>query len=484
MCFGWVFALLVAMLPLVGVNSYYKYAVCLPFDIAGKGALAYASGLMLLNGFAFVVIVLCYISIYCAIQGSLAWNCNDSRVALRMSLLVFTDFICWAPIAFFSLTAAFNLKHVSLHTAKILTVFVLPVNSCANPFLYTILTKQFKEDCYMILRCFRSENAHHKRQQTPTPGSTPQDGAPSLRNSLSHLVFPSCCRSSSSASHGQDPMSPRSRRQYVYQREVHTHCKKTRFHARLLQPADDDLEGGRRRSVFPECGCFAPFWKNQRFSRSQEDVSLKNIPLPPKCKEQTQALCYRGSVVPWKRRSFSYPSRKLLHWRKCKWSNGINKSTRILFYSGRLCSTRSSSGSAEWQSICALDGEESESTDNVTSSSSKFTIISVEVTKEFEHPTKTSKSTRPSDLRVDCSPPQKPKLDRSSPTLLSSPSFQLSDCSSPATLTEYWSPSCSPGLSPTYSPGLCPEILVTKPETSSCSLSDESLTEKLGESIV
>ena len=47
MCFGWVFALLVAMLPLVGVNSYYKYAVCLPFDIAGKGALAYASGLML-----------------------------------------------------------------------------------------------------------------------------------------------------------------------------------------------------------------------------------------------------------------------------------------------------------------------------------------------------------------------------------------------------------------------------------------------------
>ncbi|XP_072032905.1 thyrotropin receptor-like [Amphiura filiformis] len=83
MCFGWVFALTVALLPLFGINSYYKYAVCLPFDIATKGALAYASGIMLLNGVAFVVIVMCYISIYCAIQGSLAWNCNDSRVALR-----------------------------------------------------------------------------------------------------------------------------------------------------------------------------------------------------------------------------------------------------------------------------------------------------------------------------------------------------------------------------------------------------------------
>ena len=279
-------------------------------------------------------------------------------------------------------------------------------------------------------------------------------------------------------------MSPRSRRQYVYQREVHTHCKKTRFHARLLQPADDDLEGGRRRSVFPECGCFAPFWKNQRFSRSQEDVSLKTFHDHQSVRSRrrhsvTEDLLFRGRGGP-----------SVIQAGNCYIEGNVNgqmaSTSQRGFYStpGGYVLPGALPGQQNDNRFVLLDGEESASTDNVTSNSSKFTIISVEVTKEFEHPTKTSKSTRPSDLRVDCSPPQKPKLDKSSPTLLSSPSFQLSDCSSPATLTEYWSPSCSPGLSPTYSPGLCPEILVTKPETSSCSLSDESLTEKLGESIV
>lgn len=38
-----------------------------------------------------------------------------------------------------------------------LTIFVLPLNSCANPFLYAIFTKQFKRDC--ILLCRRLEDS-------------------------------------------------------------------------------------------------------------------------------------------------------------------------------------------------------------------------------------------------------------------------------------------------------------------------------------
>ncbi len=36
-----------------------------------------------------------------------------------MALLVFTDFACWAPIAFFSLTAAFGYDLISLNDAKV-----------------------------------------------------------------------------------------------------------------------------------------------------------------------------------------------------------------------------------------------------------------------------------------------------------------------------------------------------------------------------
>ena len=35
---------------------------------------------------------------------------------------------------------------------QVFTIFVLPLNSCCNPFLYAILTKQFKKDCVMICK--------------------------------------------------------------------------------------------------------------------------------------------------------------------------------------------------------------------------------------------------------------------------------------------------------------------------------------------
>ena len=102
-----------------------------------------------------------------------------------MALLVFTDFICWAPIAFFALLASCGVYLISLEQAKVtftimiykagagkpksicqkcdyiyiilfylqvFTIFVLPLNSCCNPFLYAILTKQFKKDCVMICK--------------------------------------------------------------------------------------------------------------------------------------------------------------------------------------------------------------------------------------------------------------------------------------------------------------------------------------------
>ncbi|XP_071524321.1 uncharacterized protein [Panulirus ornatus] len=151
MIIGWIFAITMAVLPLAGVSDYRKFAVCLPFETDGAG-LGYVVFLMFINGVAFLILMGCYFKIYCAIRGSQAWNSNDSRIAKRMALLVFTDFICWAPIAFFSLTAAFDIHLISLEEAKVFTVFILPLNSCCNPFLYALLTKQFKKDCVMLCK--------------------------------------------------------------------------------------------------------------------------------------------------------------------------------------------------------------------------------------------------------------------------------------------------------------------------------------------
>ena len=149
---GWCFALTLATLPLFEVSDYTKFSVCLPFETGDMKSLVYVTTVLILNGSAFIVVLTCYVKIYSAIRGSNAWNTNDSRTAQRMALLVFTDFACWAPITFLSLAAAFGGDFVSLKDAKIFTVFVFPLNSCANPFLYAIFTGQFKRDCINLCR--------------------------------------------------------------------------------------------------------------------------------------------------------------------------------------------------------------------------------------------------------------------------------------------------------------------------------------------
>lgn len=168
MAFGWLFALTMATLPLCGISQYIT-VVCLPIYVEDKASLISVMFVIILNAASFIILMCCYASIYYSIQGSSAWNSQDSLIAKRMSILVFTDFACWAPILFFAVTSAFNLQLISLYGAKILTVFILPVNSCANPFLYTLLTKQFKADCKAIGRKICGTICRQKR---PRPSIT------------------------------------------------------------------------------------------------------------------------------------------------------------------------------------------------------------------------------------------------------------------------------------------------------------------------
>ncbi|XP_041366916.1 uncharacterized protein LOC121381645 [Gigantopelta aegis] len=154
---GWIYATLLASLPLFGISDYRTFAVCLPFEIKSLISKGYVCFIMVFNGLSFFIILSCYLLMYISIRDSQAWNSNDTRVAKRMALLVFTDLLCWAPIAILSLAAAFGKELIQLNEAKVLTIFVLPLNSCANPFLYAILTKQFKKDC--VLLCRRLEDS-------------------------------------------------------------------------------------------------------------------------------------------------------------------------------------------------------------------------------------------------------------------------------------------------------------------------------------
>nr|XP_046210688.1 lutropin-choriogonadotropic hormone receptor-like isoform X1 [Oncorhynchus gorbuscha] len=152
---GWSFSLLAALLPILGVSSYTKVSICLPMDIESLASQVYVVALLLLNVAAFFIICCCYVRIYMSIHNpDLATRHGDARIAKRMAILIFTDFLCMAPISFFAISAGLHMPLITISHSKILLVLFYPINSLCNPFLYTIFTRAFRKDlCLLLSRC-------------------------------------------------------------------------------------------------------------------------------------------------------------------------------------------------------------------------------------------------------------------------------------------------------------------------------------------
>uniref|UniRef100_A0A8C5HH93 Thyrotropin receptor n=1 Tax=Gouania willdenowi TaxID=441366 RepID=A0A8C5HH93_GOUWI len=152
---GWGFSLVVALLPLVGVSSYSKVSVCLPMDIDTLGSQLYVVVTLILNVVAFLVVCYCYICIYLSVHNpEHSTRHGDTKIAKRMAVLIFTDFLCMAPISFFAISAALYMPLITVSHSKILLILFYPINSLCNPFLYTIFTRAFRKDMYLLVtRC-------------------------------------------------------------------------------------------------------------------------------------------------------------------------------------------------------------------------------------------------------------------------------------------------------------------------------------------
>ncbi|XP_015790702.1 leucine-rich repeat-containing G-protein coupled receptor 4-like isoform X2 [Tetranychus urticae] len=149
---GWIYSLLMASLPLFGISGYSKTSICLPMENKDTVDIIYLITLLSFNALAFLLITACYGKMYHAVASQHGRiTANDQTIAKRMALLALTDFACWAPIAFFGLTAVAGYPLINLTNSKILLVFFYPLNSCANPFLYAILTKQYRRDFFILI---------------------------------------------------------------------------------------------------------------------------------------------------------------------------------------------------------------------------------------------------------------------------------------------------------------------------------------------
>lgn len=136
----------------------------------------YLITVLAVNGLGFFIVVVCYAQIYFSLGTETrkrSTTSGEMTVANKMALLVnsmkidwnfkfsnfghsqvFTNFACWAPIAFFGLTALAGYPLIDVTKSKILLVFFYPINSCANPYLYAILTAQYRRDFFLLLSNF------------------------------------------------------------------------------------------------------------------------------------------------------------------------------------------------------------------------------------------------------------------------------------------------------------------------------------------
>ena len=194
---GWALGILLAILPLpgVGVSDYSSVAICLPFNVETPLSKSYVVFLLLATGIAFLVVAVAYVIIFCHIfcRRSLAYPSNNRRatevkIAIRMFILVFTNFICWFPIALVSLASVFGdgIVH-DIEFAKWAIVFILPINSCFNPVLYSISTRVFRENFIIVLSKLRlcrskaSQIRNRRKGITPSYISQNSSSVPNMR---------------------------------------------------------------------------------------------------------------------------------------------------------------------------------------------------------------------------------------------------------------------------------------------------------------
>jgi len=148
---GWLVAALVASLPLVGVNSYNRVAVCLPYLTSTWLDKLYISLVLSGNLIGFVVILLSYVYIFT----SACYNTPSTHMpqrrkditvaASKIAILILTAFFCWAPMAIIGFPALAGVHLVTAAQAKYFLVFVFPLNACVNPFIYAIFTNRFRQ---------------------------------------------------------------------------------------------------------------------------------------------------------------------------------------------------------------------------------------------------------------------------------------------------------------------------------------------------
>ena len=154
---GWVLACLLSLIPALPFLSYFgegfygRSSVCLALPLTQERTPGWEYSVALfiaLNFTSFLVILLCYVCIYVVAKRSSARfhkaSSNNLKAEIKLAtktmLIVVTDMLCWLPIIVCGILSLTGAVVIPSTVYAWIAVFVLPINSSINPYLYTIST--------------------------------------------------------------------------------------------------------------------------------------------------------------------------------------------------------------------------------------------------------------------------------------------------------------------------------------------------------
>ncbi|XP_012935010.2 G-protein coupled receptor GRL101-like, partial [Aplysia californica] len=149
----WVVGVLFAGIPLLPSLSHWRFysqnGICVPLPItrASFPGSNYAFAIfIMLNFVIFVSIAVGQILIFRSVRANStkmkgATTANrrnqDTAIAQKLALVVITDFLCWFPIGVMGLLSKTSVP-IPGEANVVATIFILPLNSALNPYLYTL----------------------------------------------------------------------------------------------------------------------------------------------------------------------------------------------------------------------------------------------------------------------------------------------------------------------------------------------------------
>ncbi|KAK7114561.1 G-protein coupled receptor GRL101-like [Littorina saxatilis] len=148
---AWVVGVVLALIPLLPPSAHWGFysltGICMPLPITRKEFPGHQYSFSLLVVFNFVLFMLIAVGqllIYQSVQknsvkhaGVTNQSSKDQRQARRLITIAMSDFLCWFPVGLLGILSSAG-QPISGEVNVAMAIFVLPLNSALNPFLYTV----------------------------------------------------------------------------------------------------------------------------------------------------------------------------------------------------------------------------------------------------------------------------------------------------------------------------------------------------------